>query len=433
MKLGFAQKQKFSVSFESSDDMTPIRRSGRRSSMRASFRKLVKSFSIPRNSIMTHDYEESLPVYTNLVQPSKEKVVFRCRKDAQTTDILKKVLLKLGLPASHTYRYALVEVFDPRMGLARSQPALNAPSESSTSYVKLRSLSEQPLLLRDSWAHKQHTRYLICTRGSILRVLDLCKLVRDKGTVETQPYETRGYLLQSTGILSGRNSIMWTRVWAILDGVSLALFEDEDCEEVWDNVLTVQKAEVSEARHDAFLVTDTSNTQHTFQAEDRDDGHRWVEAISAAVQAGAPDSERLAEARSLHSSKVLIITGGRGGSSNSVNYGHKHVTLCKDELVFYHNGERISAALEHLSDIQPSDAPCSGNLMCKGITLVFRSKTGSSKHSTQHEYSIYPTSHADFAAWSAALLKVAKLLSLTHVIKQLDVKELKSVVPIPGI
>ena len=428
MKLGFAQKQKFSVSFDSADDTTPIRRTGRRSSMRASFRKLVKSVSIKRASIMTPEFEESLPVYTNLVQNSKEKVVFRCKKEAQTSEILKKVLLKLGLPGNHTYRYALVEVFDPRSGLARSQPALNASAESSTPYVKLRSLSEQPLLLKDLWQHKQHTRYLLCTRGSILRVLDLCRLVRDKISVEPQPYETRGYLLQSTGIVSGRISIMWTKVWVTLDGVSLALFEDEECEEVWDNVLTVKKAEVSEARHDAFLVTDTSSTQHTFQAEDRDDSHRWVEAINAAVLAGAPDSEKLAESRSLHSSKVLIITGG-GGSS--VNYGHKHVTLFKDELVFYHNGERISGALEHLSDIQPSDPPCSGNLMCKGIRLIFRGK--SSGKAPSLEYSIYPTSHVDFSSWTTALQKVAKLLSLTDVIKNLDINELKSVAPLSGI
>ena len=41
-------------------------------------------------------------------------------------------------------------------------------------------------------------------------------------------HETKGYLLQSTGLVAGRFSLMWSKVWGTLDGTSLGLFEDED-------------------------------------------------------------------------------------------------------------------------------------------------------------------------------------------------------------
>ena len=43
------------------------------------------------------------------------------------------------------------------------------------------------------------------------------------------------------------------------------------CEEAWNcsTVLTVQHASVSEHRHDMFVVTDTSNNQHTFQVRSK--------------------------------------------------------------------------------------------------------------------------------------------------------------------
>ena len=170
----------------------------------------------------------------------------------------------------------MVEVFDALSSMRRSQPALNTSPELCTPYVKLKGLLDQPLLARASWPDKENTRYMVCTRGSILRVLELCRQIRDGVNIGQQPYQTRGYLLQSTGacfrlyfcdinsiwpllfckmsvprkitnsrlkmsckvahvigvnlsgLVTGRISMMWGKVWGTLDGISLAVFEDED-------------------------------------------------------------------------------------------------------------------------------------------------------------------------------------------------------------
>ena len=102
----------------------------------------------------------------------------------------------------------MVEVFDALSSMRRSQPALNTSPELCTPYVKLKGLLDQPLLGRASWADKENTRYMICTRGSILRVLELCKQIRDGVLIGQQPYQTRGYLLQSTGLWLNVNIFM---------------------------------------------------------------------------------------------------------------------------------------------------------------------------------------------------------------------------------
>ena len=48
-------------------------------------------------------------------------------------------------------------------------------------------------------------------------------------------------------------------------------------------------------------------------------------------------------------SQVLVITGST--NDETINYGHKQVTLHKEELVFYHNGERHSFSMSDLSEI----------------------------------------------------------------------------------
>ena len=60
---------------------------------------------------------------------------------------------------------------------------------------------------------------------------------------------------------------MWSKVWAALDGCSLALFDDEDSEDCWDcsSVSTVLSASVSEMRDDMFTVMDSANIEHSFQ------------------------------------------------------------------------------------------------------------------------------------------------------------------------
>ncbi|KAL5259174.1 hypothetical protein ACHWQZ_G009586 [Mnemiopsis leidyi] len=434
MKLGFAKKQKFAVNFDerhtSADSEQPVRHSTfRRQSlgMRASIRKLVRSVSGKRQSQLSwssDNCDDSLTVYTTLLQTSKEKVTVHCKKDIRTGDAMKKILQKIGLPEQDSYKYAIVEVFDALSSMRRSQPALNMSPELCTPYVKLKGLLDQPLLGRASWADKENTRYMVCTRGSILRVLELCKQIRDGVLIGQQPYQTRGYLLQSTGLATGRASMMWGKVWGTLDGISLAVFEDEDCEEAWNcsTVLTVQHASVSEHRHDMFVVTDTSNNQHTFQADDRDDAFRWVEAINAAQLSKAPQSSKIAESIALHTAKVLVITGS--SSEETVNYGHKQVTLHKEELVFYHNGERHSSSVSDLQDISivpanPNHVTArgtGGGLSPNGFRLKFGE--GVCSH-------LYPMSHEDYHAWSSALHRATLLVGIPHVIEHSNLNELK--------
>ena len=80
-------------------------------------------------------------------------------------------MLKLGWNENEAYKYALVEVYDPRFGMRRSQPALNTAVEHSIPYVKLRGIMEQPVLIKAGWIRKEQTRYLLCPRGVILRVI----------------------------------------------------------------------------------------------------------------------------------------------------------------------------------------------------------------------------------------------------------------------
>ena len=47
--------------------------------------------------------------------------------------------------------------------------------------------------------------------------------------------------------------------------------------------------------------------------------------------------------------QVLVITGS--ANEDTINYGHKQVTLHKEELVFYHNGERHSFSMSTLNEI----------------------------------------------------------------------------------
>eukprot|EP00116_Pleurobrachia_bachei_P011225 sb/3471487/ len=113
--------------------------------------------------------EDSLSITTTLLDCPKDKITIHCKKDARTSEIIRKAVLKLGWNEKDAYKYALVEVYDPRFGMRRSQPALNTAVEHSIPYVKLRGIMEQPVLIKAGWIRKEQTRYLLCPRGVILR------------------------------------------------------------------------------------------------------------------------------------------------------------------------------------------------------------------------------------------------------------------------
>ena len=100
------------------------------------------------------------------------------------------------------FRYALVEVYDTLISMRRSQPVLNTSPELCTPYVRLKGLLDQPLISRIAWQDKENTRYMVCTRGAVLGVLELTRQIREGGSLGRQSYQTRGYLLLSTGELA---------------------------------------------------------------------------------------------------------------------------------------------------------------------------------------------------------------------------------------
>ena len=58
---------------------------------------------------------------------------------------------------------------------------------------------------------------------------------------------------------------------------------------------------------------------------------------------------------------MLVITEGSPDIS-SITYGHKQLTLRKEELFFCHNGERLSQSMEGVLevDIIPANAASGG-------------------------------------------------------------------------